>query len=172
MNPEYLRPLADHLWQSTLFAGTAGLLTLFLRTNRARVRHWLWLMASCKFLIPLSLLIAVGGHLASRTTAPRMQSGLSVVVQEVGQPFADPSDSIPVLRGVRAPSLFPAVLLTLWMGGFAGIALSWWIRWRRIRATVQRSRSVQLAIPISVKSSPSFLEPGIFGIFQPVLLLP
>ncbi|HMF77292.1 MAG TPA: M56 family metallopeptidase [Bryobacteraceae bacterium] len=58
------------------------------------------------------------------------------------------------------------------MGGFAGIAVSWWIRWRRIRATVHRSRSVQLAIPIPVKSSPSFLEPGIFGIFQPVLLLP
>jgi hypothetical protein len=62
MNPAYLRPVADHLWQSTAFAGVVGLLTLALRTNRARVRHWLWLTASCKFLIPLSVLIALGGQ--------------------------------------------------------------------------------------------------------------
>ena len=54
MNPDYLRPVADHLWQSSVFAGAAGLLTLTLRKNRARLRHWLWLVASCKFLIPLS----------------------------------------------------------------------------------------------------------------------
>ena len=30
--------LLDHLWQSTLFAGGAGLLTLMLRHNPARLR--------------------------------------------------------------------------------------------------------------------------------------
>ena len=58
--PGYLSPFADHLWQSTLFAGVAGLLTLALRRNHARVRHGLWLAASCKFLIPFSVLIALG----------------------------------------------------------------------------------------------------------------
>ncbi len=38
MNPEYVSSLANHLWQSTLFAGLAGLLTLPLRNNHARVR--------------------------------------------------------------------------------------------------------------------------------------
>jgi hypothetical protein len=38
--------LFNHLWQSTLFAITAGLLTLFLRSNQARTRCWLWLAAS------------------------------------------------------------------------------------------------------------------------------
>lgn len=56
-----LWPLANHLWQSTLFAGAAGLLTLALRTNDARVRHWVWMTASCKFLIPLAVLTALGG---------------------------------------------------------------------------------------------------------------
>ena len=41
--------LGNHLWQSTLFAGAAGLLTLFLRKNRARARYGLWLAASVKF---------------------------------------------------------------------------------------------------------------------------
>jgi hypothetical protein len=35
-----LPALFDHSWQSTLFAGAAGLLTLALRSNHARVRHW------------------------------------------------------------------------------------------------------------------------------------
>jgi len=59
MNPANLSPFANHLWQSTLFVAFAGLLTLALRNNSARVRHWVWLAASCKFLIPLSALIAL-----------------------------------------------------------------------------------------------------------------
>ena len=33
-----MNPLANHLWQSTLFAAAAGLLTLALKNNRARLR--------------------------------------------------------------------------------------------------------------------------------------
>jgi bla regulator protein blaR1 len=50
--PIPLLPLANHLWQSTLFATVAGLLTLALRKNRAQTRYCLWLAASVKFLIP------------------------------------------------------------------------------------------------------------------------
>ena len=35
MTAEGLSAIADHLWQSTLFAAAAGLLTLALRNNRA-----------------------------------------------------------------------------------------------------------------------------------------
>jgi len=55
--------IADHLWQSTLVAGAAAALTLLLRTNRADVRHAIWLAASLKFLIPFAALIAVGRRL-------------------------------------------------------------------------------------------------------------
>ena len=54
MSEAYLPAIANHLWQSTLLAGVAGLLTLVLGNNRARVRHAAWLAASCKFLIPVS----------------------------------------------------------------------------------------------------------------------
>jgi bla regulator protein BlaR1 len=56
-------PLANHLWQSTLFAAAAGLLTLALRKNRAQVRYWLWLAASVKFLVQFSLLFSAGSYL-------------------------------------------------------------------------------------------------------------
>lgn len=71
MNLPDLSPLANHLWQSTLFAAVAGLLTLALRQNHARVRHAVWLAASCKFLIPLAVLIALGGQIPWRS-APQI----------------------------------------------------------------------------------------------------
>ena len=67
MNPAYLPSFANHLWQSTLFAGIAGVLTLALGDNRAHVRHWVWLAASWKFLIPFGVLISLGGHIQWRT---------------------------------------------------------------------------------------------------------
>ena len=59
--------LTNHLWQSTLFAVAAGLLTVAFRKNRAQVRYWLWFSASLKFLIPFSLLMSLGSHLEMDT---------------------------------------------------------------------------------------------------------
>jgi hypothetical protein len=52
--------LVDHLWQSTLFVGAAGLLTLMLRKNRAQGRYWVWFAASMKFLVPFSTIVWSG----------------------------------------------------------------------------------------------------------------
>jgi len=60
-------PLFNHLWQSTLFAAVAGLLTLAFRKSQARARYWLWLTASVKFLFPFSLLVGIGSHIEWRT---------------------------------------------------------------------------------------------------------
>jgi hypothetical protein len=57
-------PVANHLWQSTLFAAAAGLLTLTLSHHRAQVRHAIWLAASVKFLVPFAALLTLGRHLA------------------------------------------------------------------------------------------------------------
>jgi hypothetical protein len=55
--------MINHIWQSTVFAIAAGLLTLAFRSNRAQVRYWLWFSASLKFFIPLALFISLGGHM-------------------------------------------------------------------------------------------------------------
>jgi len=44
--------MINHLWQSTVFAVAAGLLTLAFRKNRAQVRYWLWFSGSVKFFVP------------------------------------------------------------------------------------------------------------------------
>src|SRR5215471_12712845 len=174
MNPDYLRPVAEHLWQSTIFAGVVGLLTVALRRNRARLRHWLWLAVSCKFLIPLSVLTALGAQLAWWTPSASKQSSFYVVMEEVGRTLSAPAISSPLLpsQPPAARGLYPAVLLIIWICGFIGIAFCWWIRWRGILTAVRSGSPVQLGIPIPARSSPTLLEPGIFGIYRPVLLLP
>src|ERR1700693_5134418 len=123
MNPPYLSPFANHLWQSTVFAAVAGLLTLVLRRNSARVCHSVWLAASCKFLLPLSLLIALGEGIPWRTAPELMPSNFSVAMDEMSQPFTAPavSSSLPA-TGHSAASPIPAVLWGLWAFGFLGVA--------------------------------------------------
>src|SRR5467141_408774 len=102
MNPKYFRvvwpgvapALGNHLWQSTLFAIVAGLLTLLLRKNQARVHYWLWLAASVKFLVPFSLLIGIGNHLAWSRGSAGTRAGLYFAMQEVSQPFSQPTTSM------------------------------------------------------------------------------
>jgi bla regulator protein blaR1 len=163
--------LANHLWQSTLFAGVIGLLTLMLRRNRAVVRHGLWLAASVKFLVPFSLLIGLGSQLEWRK-APVVPQPRLDVVKQISEPlaiFASPTR----LLAPRAPSrIIPAVLVSLWLCGFAANCLTWWRRWRQARAVWRAASPLPLNLPIPALSSSARLEPGVFGVFRPFLLLP
>jgi bla regulator protein blaR1 len=125
VNAAYLSTLANHLWQSTLFAGIAGLLTLALRNDRARVRQWVWLVASWKFLIPFSVLISLGGHIQWRTAPQTTPSSLSVAMDEMSQPFAPALSPAPLPTGLPTASPIPAFLWATWGCGFLGISCSW-----------------------------------------------
>ena len=85
--------LANHLWQSTLFAILAAVATLALRKNQARVRHHLWLAASLKFLVPFALLVNVGSHLAKLKGSTDTQPVFYIVLQTMSQPFHQVPDS-------------------------------------------------------------------------------
>jgi bla regulator protein BlaR1 len=184
--------VGNHLWQSTLFAAVAAMMTLALRKNQARVRYRLWLVASVKFLIPFSLLISLGGHLARPRNPVSVQSGLYSVAEELSQPFtrtAAPA-AVPVARATRADllPLLRGVLTTIWLCGFVAVLGLWWRRWRRFSAAmrgampVSQGREVdalrrleQIAgvrTPIALLFSQDSLEPGIFGIVRPTLVWP
>jgi bla regulator protein blaR1 len=179
MIPAHLNSaLANHLWQSTLVAAAAGLLTLLLRSNQARARYWLWLIASVKFLVPFALLVAVGSHSGWPNVALARSHGLSiamsVAMEQISQPFTAPVGS-PVIRHVGLPttdSALSAILLAIWACGFLAVALSWCVRWRRIQATVRAGSPLAIEADVPVLSTPSLIEPGVFGIMRPVLLLP
>jgi uncharacterized protein (TIGR03435 family) len=74
-----------------------------------------------------------------------------------------------------APDYLPALLLVIWAVwacGFVAVAIGWTREWLRIRAIVRAASPLSLGLPICVVSTPARLEPGVFGIFRPVLLLP
>jgi beta-lactamase regulating signal transducer with metallopeptidase domain len=171
MIPANLTPLANHLWQSTLLAATAGLLSLVLRKQRAQVRYGLWLAASVKFLIPFALLVSMGSQFEWRTAASIAQSPLPVAMEEISQPFA-PSATAPHLAVPSVASRAPESLLAIWVCGFTAVLFAWLARWRNIRSAVRAASPLSLDIPVRALSSPVPLEPGVFGIFKPVLLLP
>jgi uncharacterized protein (TIGR03435 family) len=171
MIPAGLSSLANHLWQSTLFAAAAWFLTLALCKNRAAVRYRLWLAASIKFLVPFSLLVGAGSHLAWRTSLDMAPPPLSRAMEQISQPFALPADAVPA---AAAPSLnaVPFFLVSVWLCGF-GISAAVWLRWwRRFHAAVRSATPLDLDLPIPVMTSPDRLEPGVFGIRKPILLLP
>lgn len=79
--------LFDHLWQSTAFVCAAGLLTLTLRRQAARTRYWVWLAASLKFLVPFSLLTALGRWFAPQQQAPVAFSSFAGFATQIAAPF-------------------------------------------------------------------------------------
>jgi uncharacterized protein (TIGR03435 family) len=190
MNLGDLSPLANHLWQSTLFVAVVWLLTLALRRNRAQVRYSLWLAASIKFLIPFAALIALGRQFGWRATASIVQPDVQFVIDTVGQPFSRPgvaAITAPVTLSALVAAL-PMILLAAWFCGFAMHLLAWWVHWRRVAVIVREAspvrsgreldavrrfeRIVGIRQAIGVVSSDASLEPGVFGIWQPVLLWP
>jgi uncharacterized protein (TIGR03435 family) len=185
--------LGNHLWQSTLFAIAAGALTLVLRKNHARARYWLWLAASVKFLIPFSLLVGIGRHLAWSHGSAGAKAGLYFAIEEVGQPFTQQTISVisrptPSAASPNLIHLLPGLLGATWVCGFLVILFVWYVRWRQISAAVRqavplregrevlalrRLESVgEMPKRIEVRLSRASLEPGIFGIASPVLIWP
>jgi beta-lactamase regulating signal transducer with metallopeptidase domain/protein involved in polysaccharide export with SLBB domain len=160
--------MLNHLWQSTLFAVAAGLLTLALRKNRAPVRYWLWLAASVKFLVPFSLLVTIG-HQFDSSSAPEVASiqlsaaPLSSMIHEIGKPFAPP---------VQAQGYGRAALAGLWLCGVLAVAFAWLRQWLRARSALRSASPLDLGLSIPTMSSPAGMEPGVLGVFRPVLLVP
>ncbi len=162
-----MQALANHLWQSTLFAAIAAALAFALRNNRAQTRYALWLAASLKFLIPFSLLIAAGSVVHWSTTVPFARP-----VQRIDQPFTSFQTNFPIEAPTGGDAFWPTVLMSLWTCGFMVVLFSWLRRWLQIRSVVRSASPLSHAAPLPILSTPSLMEPGIFGIFRPVLLLP
>ena len=165
-----MTPIASHLIQSTLFACIAGLLTLAFRKNRAQIRYALWLAASVKFLIPFSLLISLGNHFGTHTTIVIAQSNLSSIIGQIAEPFTAPA---PFTAPQPAPAnWFPAALAVVWAIGFAFVLSNWYRRWSHLRAALSTATPLPISLNIEALTSPTFPEPGVYGILKPILLLP
>jgi uncharacterized protein (TIGR03435 family) len=176
MMPTYLSPLANHLWQSSIIIGVAALLAVALRNNSARVRYWLWFAAAMKFLIPFSFLVSIGHQLEWRTPPAVTQAPISTVA-EITTPFMTPPAARVAAPNPSGVNPIPIIVFSVWLCGFA-FSLGLWVHsWWHIRSSVRLATPADVDLPangpaVRVLSSSTLLEPAVFGILRPVLLLP
>jgi len=188
--------LANHLWQSTLFAVVVSSLAFALRKSQARIRFWLWFTASLKFLLPFSLLIGMGSHLArTHTSVMQTQPALYYAMDVASQPFTFTPSSAPTasLDPHSSPVSFfiqhlPAIMATAWLCGFTFVLALWYARWRRAAMVLKHATTAKdgrelealhrleedkpARRPLRLAITDAVIEPGVFGIFRPVLVWP
>jgi len=183
--------VANHLWQSTVFAAAVWMVTLLLRRNAARVRFSLWLAASIKFLVPFSLLVGLGGLLPRQhQVEDQRPTAVYSAVNTMGQPFADfhllaidPSVHRTSLLE-RAKADVPVMLAMIWLCGAIAVLMVWGVRWRQMQRQLRRAvpagagrefeilRRVSDGRRVRLLLSRDLMEPGIFKVFRPVLIWP
>ena len=157
--------ILDHLWQSTLLAVAIGVLAVVFRKARASVRYGLWLTASVKFLLPFAALATLGRLLGPAIRPPAEVAPDAVFIARAAEPFSIPTQS--------DASLDPMLLLlAVWALGVASVLIVWTVRGMRIRPMLRQATPVALAAPMRVMSTPMMMEPGLVGLWRPVLLVP
>jgi bla regulator protein BlaR1 len=164
--------IINHLWQSSSFVLFAGLLALALRKNSPKVRYWVWLSASLKFLLPFALLVSLGNVVprparhAVSVPAPAFPNTLFRIAEPFSRTYYA---SVPAHAQLEWLPVAPSIL---WALGFFAIMLVRCRSWVRIRATLRASTPVDLPIPVPAFIAPGAQEPGVVGFFRPALVLP
>lgn len=168
-----IEALTNHLWQSTAFALIAAGLALTFRHDTAHVRFGIWLTASLKFMLPFAPLIVLGEALTWKTAAP---VPAAAVLQQIAQPGSFLSlGAVPLPAHAPASgawSFWPLLLMTGWLIGSLMLCSRRALQWLQLRAIVRAATPFDIEAPIQVLVTQTTLEPGIFGIVHPVLLLP
>lgn len=170
--------VANHLWQSTAFAAAAWGLTHLLRHQQARVRYIVWMSASLKFLVPFALLVSLGSEMRTVSRGIPSTRVITSTVMRATQPFQDEEMvAAPVSRvdipkgGSMQPWLLCAAGMT-WMLGSAFLIAVWSREWLQLYRTARVGMVAGRFGNVPVKISETIREPGVFGVWRPVLLLP
>ncbi len=165
----------DHVWQSTLFGLAAAFLAWTLRENPARIRFRIWMIASIKFLIPFAAFAELGSRLPvpasialpAQIAMPRVIETAVVPAVAMARPYSQP--------GIHEPgygAAWAAGIAAVWMAGSILVIANWWRQWRRIHKAYRVSRLACTRRGMQIRVSAAASEPGAFGVWQPVLLIP
>jgi bla regulator protein blaR1 len=164
--------IINHLWQSSCFALLAGLLAFVLRKNSPKIRYWVWLSASLKFLIPFALLVSLGSVVPRPARRPVFVAApvFSNTLVQIVEPF---SPALKATVPAHAPLLWaPVIVGVVWARGFLAITLARCRSWLGVRAALRAGTPIELPIPVRALVTPGADEPGIVGFLRPVLVLP
>jgi TonB family protein len=182
-----LTALANHVWQSTLCIGAAAIVAWMLRRHPAKLRYRVWLFAALKFLIPFSLLVALGARLPWPATS--LVGPDHVAVQVIVTPFTNGAhDTADRTATPTAGMLALWVSLCAWGAGLIVVSSRRMLHRRRLQLiaraaeplfdgpetnALDRARNaLGLQRHVEIRSSPEPLAPGVIGIVRPIILWP
>ena len=175
---DWLTPVFHHLWQSTLVLAAAWALNHMLRRHAARVRYGVWFAASIKFLLPFSLLIAAGSALRAHPALPVQAAAISDTFDSATTPLTSVQETTAAIASgsftnkPHIPVMLPRLLAIVWIAGASAIALPWLLTWLRLARTVSAANPCGSFGNLPLRTSTSLMEPGVFGLLRPVLVLP
>jgi len=165
-----LQTIANHVWQSTLFAAAVGLLVVVCRRFGPRVRYGLWLAASAKFLIPFALLSTAGRWFGQRADVPLVPP-FSFAIVQVNEPFSTElfsgiAPSGAVTHPVDRMSMAIWGLWAIWAVGALCIVVRWVRGIRQVRAAVREAAPPlthrQTHVPVVVDPRPDLATKFVF----------
>ena len=164
--------LFNHLWQSTLCVGGAAIFARICGSAGAHIRYRIWLAASLKFLVPFSLLTTLGSQIGWASPERAVGAYLNAV-QVIAAPVSvsDTPSQMMTHTSTSTAGLISGLLM-VWAVGAIALTLRWLLRWNVTRALVRASSPTQINAPIAVNVTTNRVEPGVFGILRPTLLLP
>jgi TonB family protein len=186
-----LGPLVvNHLWQATLFAALAFTVVLLLKRSPAQARYVVWLIASTKFILPSLLFVMLVNQAGFEFPALfAMDAENAEVIAQVNEPAGDFYWQVVALEETPAKyAEIYTVLSLVWFAGFVAL-LALWIRKRRNFASamkagvfVSQGREAEalnhvqswlfIKRPVRLIVSPKISEPGVWGILNPIIVLP
>ncbi|RRA49589.1 TIGR03435 family protein [Acidipila sp. EB88] len=175
--------VVNHVWQSTLVVLVAWGLALRLRKNRAGTRYWIWMAASLKFLLPFSVLAALGRWVLPASAAAMPHPSWSNVIVKVEQPAELPTHGADTFGMWLSPPTSSAqvqhhgssaleVLMALWLCGAVLLLLRWLRNWWEMHVTLRDAAPALFPIAVPVFLTSRRIGPAVVGLFQPKLLLP
>jgi TonB family protein len=185
----------NHLWQSTICLLLAWGLVALLRSAPAKFRLWVWLLAAVKFAVPTVLLMTAIERIGFdpavylQGPAPLQRNVVLQATQPIAtDPFVANTATTSIVAQPTAHREVFCWLSLVWLLGFLFILCKWqWARWRLVRMlrgaekvpwvplhTQLQELQLRLGIhqDVEVVNVEVDVEPGVWRIWKPVVLLP
>src|SRR5688572_24069128 len=112
---------------------------------------------------------------ASQIVAP----AVSATLAQVSRPFlVEPAMNVlPMQDAPRGVDWFALALFGVWVAGTIAMTVVRFRTWRQIRAAIRTSSPWTVASPpmpagVALRSTPGVMEPGVVGLWRPVILVP
>ena len=186
--------VADHLWQSTLFAIIVLAACLVLRRGPARLRHSLWLVAALKFIVPIGLFVSLTERsgITLEQFSAAFDSQLNVLIARgMSEPVTVLADSYQVTvvaSSVMAHNEIICAVALIWLTGVVTFLGTWAIRRQRFLGAMRRGRRLTQGREwqaleqarealgwnqgVELVISSHNTDPAVCRVWKPVVLLP